>query len=158
MTGEMEEEGTVWETKVKRGCKSVQEQLPDAAHDEWLRQIGALCKQGESVTARAAAAVGRAVVEAQAPSVLQRHGGNFKFSQNTGRRWLASEDMSFRKKTSSRIIPPADMVATARDKFYSELTDHFGGGVPTRSLVINYDQTFHLYHPTRGFTWEKGCG
>ena len=62
---------------MKRGRTSVHEQLPDAAHDEWLRQIGALCKQGESVTAQAAAAVGRAVVEAKAPSVLQRHGGSF---------------------------------------------------------------------------------
>ena len=27
--------------------------------------------------------------------------------------------------------------------------------IPPPELVINFDQTFQKYHPTRGFTWEK---
>ena len=63
--------------------------------------------------------------------------------------------MSYRKKTSSRIIPPADDIADARDTFYRSISENFPDGPPVPELVINFDQTFHLYHPTRGFTWEK---
>ena len=148
-------EGKFWEKTTKRGRKSLQESIPQEATAEWKRQIDALRTQGESVTARSATAVGRAVLDTFTPSLLERHGGNVKFGLNTGRRWLDGADMSYRKKTSSRVIPPITDVVDARDKFYADITDAFGGDFPVPEMVLNFDQTFHLYHPTRGYTWEK---
>ena len=148
-------EGKFWEKDVKRGRKSLQDSIPQEASVEWKRQIDALRTQGESVTARSAVAIERAVLDTFTPSLLERHGGNVTFGLNTGRRWLDRADMSYRKKTSSRVIPPADDVADARDTFYKEITTAFADGMPVPELVLNFDQTFHLYHPTRGYIWEK---
>ena len=38
-------------------------------------------------------------------------------------------------------------------RFFSTLTD-VGCGV-SRNMLLNFDQTMHLYDPSRGFTWEK---
>lgn len=147
-------EGQFWEVEKKRGRRNTLQQVAGAP-EEWSKQIDSLRAQGQSVTARVSAVVARAVVEQKAPSLLQRHGGSTKFSVNTGSRLLAAAGKSYRKRTSTRIIPPDDEVVSARDKFYSNITDSFPEGPPDPSLVLNFDQTFHLYSPNRGYTWEK---
>ncbi len=48
-------------------------------------------------------------------------------------------------------MPASGTIAEAKDTFYNDLR-----GSPVQpGLVINCEQTFHLYNPTRGFTWEK---
>lgn len=153
--GRWRKEGDFWTKQCKRGRKSIKEALPQAAAMEWKKQVDALRTQGEPVTSRAAAAIGRAVLEDKTPSLLERHGGSVKFCKNTGRQWLRDDDMSYRKKTSSKIIPPADVVAASRDSFYKKIVDSFPNGFPVPALTINFDQTFLQYHPSRGYTWEK---
>ena len=63
--------------------------------------------------------------------------------------------MTVRKRTSSRIIPPEADLSARRDTFYEDMQNSFENGIPIPELVINFDQTFHLFHPTRGYTWEK---
>lgn len=148
-------EGKFWESdRGKRGRPSALHAVPGAS-DEWEKQLDSLRAQGRSVTGRVAAVVARAVVEEKAPSLLERHGGAVKFSVATGGRLLAACDKSFRKRTSSRIIPPDADVEVARDTFYAQIKDAFPDDFPDPSLVVNYDETFHLYNPNRGYTWEK---
>ena len=52
-------------------------------------------------------------------------------------------------------MPPDAAVVSARDKFYVDLSEAFPGQVVDKSLLINFDQTFHLFNPSRGHTWEK---
>ena len=73
----------------------------------------------------------------------------------TGGRLLSAAGNSFRKRTSTRIIPPVADVGVARDDFYSSLSEPFTAVTPTLDMLINFDQTFHLYNPNRGYTWEK---
>ena len=147
-------EGAFWEKQNKRGRPSVLAAVP-GAKAECDRQLDALRAQGSAVTGRVAAVVARAVMEDKAPSLLERHGGVAKFSIATGSRMIAADSKLYRKKTSSRIIPAVEDVAKARDTFYSSIAECFPDGPPDESLVINFDQTFHLYNPNRGYTWEK---
>jgi len=68
---------------------------------------------------------------------------------------LAREGKSFRKGTSARIIPPAENIAIERDQFYASILNAFPDGHLDEQLVLNFDQTFQLFNPNRGFTWEK---
>lgn len=149
-------EGPFWEADPKkRGRKSIMDSAPPAVQKELLRQVDGIRAQGASVTGRVAASVGRAILSEKAPSLLARHGGDVQMSVATGRRILARTDRSYRKRTSTRIIPPPSEVEAARDIFYDSINDFCADGSPHPELVINFDQTFHLYDPSRGFTWEK---
>lgn len=148
-------EGDFWSLeRSKRGRPNAMESI-SGAREEWTRQVDCLRAQGESVTGRVAAVIARAVVSQKAPSLLERSGGNLKISINTGQRLLASAGKTFRKGTSSRVVPPVSDLADARDKFYADIREAFPDQLPTADMVINYDQTFHLYNPNRGYTWEK---
>lgn len=148
-------DGEFWKDNYgKRGRPAVLNSVP-GAREEWLRQVESLQRQGEPVSGRAAAAVVKAVLEEKAPSVLVTHGGNIKGCAKTGQRLLAAEDLTYRKKTSSRIIPPEATLVEARDDFYKDLRSCFPEDVLDPSLLINFDQTHHLYNPSRGFTWAK---
>ena len=147
-------EGKFWEKETKRGRHSMVSSVPGVM-DEWSRQVDSLRKQGAAVTARVSATVVRAVLEEKSPSLLHTHGGAAKVSVRSGGNLLAANDMSYRKRTSSRIIPPVDVMENARDSFYQDLRDCWPGCDVDHSLVINFDQTFQLFHPDRGYTWEK---
>ena len=118
------------------------------AVEEWNKQIHAIREQGNSVTSCVSGAVARAVLESKAPSLLLRHGGNVKMSSRTGQRILEHEGKPWRKRTSSRMLPPIAEVIEAKDQFYGELRNI---PVVIPELDINFDQTFHLFNPTRGF-------
>lgn len=96
----------------------------------------------------------RAVLEEKAPSLLDSNGGCSKVSVRHGAYLLEKADMSYRKKNSSKIMPPPADVADARNKFYTDLTSAFDEPVDER-LVLNFDQTMQLFNPSRGYTWEK---
>ena len=64
-----------WETEKKRGRKNLLDTLPEPVRTEWTKQVTAVRMQGESVTARVAAALGRGIVAEKTPSLLERHGG-----------------------------------------------------------------------------------
>lgn len=49
--------------------------------------------------------------------------------------------------------PDADLCVT-RDGFYDAIAKN-SDGPPPPELVMNFDQTFHLYDPTHNFTGEK---
>lgn len=148
-------EGEFWnKQRAKRGRPSVVSSVPEV-HKEWERQVDGLRAQGESVTGRVAAVVARAVLDAKAPSLLARHGGAAIISQSTGQRLLAAAGKSYRKGTSSRVVPPVEDLENARDQFYKDVRDAFPNELPTLDMILNFDQTFHLYNPNRGFTWEK---
>jgi len=147
-------EGNFWEKNTKRGRPAIIDCVP-GVKEEWKKQVDALRSQAESVTGRVSCAIARGILEEKAPSVLHRHGGAVKLSLTTGQQLLARDDKTFRKKTSSKVIPPADTLAQARDQFYAKLRDCFPGQILDRHLVLNYDETFHAFKPTRGFTWEK---
>lgn len=147
-------DGRFWEKEVKRGRPALMDSVP-GMRDEWQRQVDSVRAQGLAVTGRVSSTVVKAVMEEKAPSLLERHGGCAKVSVKSGARYLAAADMSYRKKTSSRIIPPDDEVANARDVFYGKLKACFPDQHVDLHLLLNYDQTFHAYSPSRGFTWEK---
>ena len=148
-------EGNFWEAaRAKRGRPNVLSAIP-GGQEEWVRQVDSLRAQGASVTGRVSAVIARAVAEEKAPSLLEAHGGGLKMSIEAGSQLLKRAGKSFRKRTSTRIIPPDDVVAEARDSFYKNITDCFPDGPPDEGLVINFDQTFQLYNPNRGYTWEK---
>ena len=75
----------------------------------------------------------------------------------TGQRMLNldKEDMSYRKRTSKRVLPPSADLENTRDTFYDNIAKNFADGPPPPELVLNFDQTFQLYNPNRGYTWEK---
>lgn len=148
-------EGSFWEEQKKRGRKNLSETLPDSVQKEWMKQVESVRQQGDAVTGRVAAALGRGVLSALAPSRLERHGGDLKLCVRTGQRMLSREDMSYRKRSSKRIMPPDADLRVTRDDFYDEIAENFSDGPPPPELVLNFDQTFHLYDPTHGFTWEK---
>lgn len=147
-------EGAFWEVERKRGRKNVLEQV-DGAHAEWQKQIESLRKQGQPVTSRVSATVVKAVLEEKAPRMLAGHGGTFSSSISSGMRLLAKDDQSYRKKSSSRILPPEDDLSKERDSFFSRVRDCFPGQELDEHLIINFDQTMQSYNPVRGFTWEK---
>ena len=148
-------EGNFWEAvRNKRGRPNVLSAVPGGV-EEWARQVDSLRAQGASVTGRVSAVIARAVAEEKAPSLLEVHGGALKMSIEAGSKLLQRAGKSFRKRTSTRIIPPDDVVAEARDSFYKNISDCFTDGPPDEGLVINFDQTFQLYNPNRGYTWEK---
>ena len=148
-------EGNFWETeRKKRGRPNVFTSVA-GAHTEWERQVDALRGQGESVTARTSAVVARAVLSEKAPSVLEKHGGVMKMCLRTGARMLTAAGKSFRKGTTSRILPPQEALEGARDKFYGDLRDAFPEQTVALDMVLNFDQTMQLYSPNRGYTWEK---
>ena len=97
----------------------------------------------------------RAVLEEKSPSLLEAHGGAAKVCVSTGAKLMTRMNMSYRAKTSSRIIPPADQVATARDEFFAQVAGCFPGYEIDRHLVLNFDQTFQAFNPHRGHTWDK---
>ena len=146
-------EGKFWEKGSMRGRPALMDAVP-GMREEWQKQVSSIRAQGQPVSGRVSSTVAKAFLEEKAPSVLERHGGVAKVSVSTGARYLARSDMSYRKKTTSRIIPPDDKVADARDSFYRQLKDCFDDAVD-QDLVLNFDQTFHSYSPSRGFTWEK---
>ena len=147
-------ESNFWENVGKRGRPSLVGCVPGAT-EEFKRQVDSFRAQGESVTGRVASTILRAVFEEKAPSLLERHGGPAKISIRSGAKLLAEQGLSFRKRTSSRIIPPSEDVVNARDIFFANIAGCFPGQEVDPHLVINFDQTFHLYSPTRGYTWEK---
>ena len=147
-------EGKFWETVGKRGRPSLAGRVPGAT-EEFKRQVDSFRAQGESVTGRVASTILRAVVEEKAPSLLERHGGPAKISVRAAANFLSEQGLSFRKRSSSRIIPPSEDVVNARDTFFANTAGCFPGQAVDTHLVINFDQTFHLYSPTRGYTWEK---
>ena len=148
-------EGEFWKKqRAKRGRPSVVSSVPEV-HEEWERQVDGLRAQGESVTGRVSAVVARAVLDAKAPSLLARHGGAAIISQSTGQRLLAAAGKSYRKGTSSRVVPPVEDLENARDQFYRDIRDAFPHELPTLDMILNFDQTFQLYNPNRGYTWEK---
>ena len=122
------------------------------ATEEFKRQVDSFGAQGESVTERVASIILRTVFEEKAPSLLERHGGPAKISVRSAANLLAEQGMSFRKRSSSRIIPPSEDVVNARDPFFANIAGCFSGQVVDPHLVINFDQTFHLYSPTWGYT------
>ena len=146
--------GNFWESAGKRGRPTI---LTAAAgvQPEWKRQVDALRAQGESVTGRVSSAILRAVLEEKAPSLLERHGGVAKVCVNTGSNLLSKCNMSWRARSSTRIIPPSEVVATARNDFYQSISESFPDDVIDKSLLLNFDQTFQFYTPGRGYTWEK---
>ena len=85
-------EGNFWEVQRKRGRKQLFDKAPVEARGEWDRQVDALRSQGESVTGRVSAVVARAVLSEQAPSLLQRNGGQFSVGRRTGCRMLSRTD------------------------------------------------------------------
>ena len=99
-------EGAFWEIEKKRGRNNLLDTLPEPVRTEWTKQVTAVRMQGESVTGRVAAALGRGIMAEKTPSLLERHGGDLKMSISTGQRMLHKEQMSFRKRTSARVIPP----------------------------------------------------
>lgn len=148
-------EGNFWENeKAKRGRPAVLDKVP-GARAEWKRQVESLQRQGEPVSGRASAAVVKAVLEVKAPSVLAEHGGSVKGCSKTGARMMAAEDLTYRKKTSSRILPPESSLQESRDAFYGKLSSCVGEEEVDPALVINFDQTAYLYNPSRGYTWAK---
>lgn len=148
------QEGEFWTKESKRGRRDTLSAVP-GGKEEWDRQVDAFRAAGECVTGRVSSSIMRAVLEEKAPSLLARHGGAAKVCISAGSDALKRAGKSYRKKTTSRVLPPDAAVASARDKFYADLNDAFPGQVVDRSLLINFDQTFHLYNPTRGHTWEK---
>ena len=122
---------------------------------EWERQVDSLRAQGQSVTARVSSTLLRAVIEEKAPSLLDNHGGAVKCSLSASQRLLTAEGKTFRKRTSSRVLPPCSELADKRDAFYENIRTCFPGEVLDRELILNFDQTMQLYSPTRGYTWEK---
>ena len=110
-------EGSFGEQPGKRGRRGIVDAVP-GAKEEWLRQVEGLRAQGESVTGRVSAAIIRGVLEEKAPSLLERHGGSSKVCIATGANFLVGQNMSYRKKTSSRIIPPVNELADARGTFF----------------------------------------
>ena len=147
-------QGEFWKKSTKIGRPAQITKVP-GAQDEWERQLDSLRGQGQSVTARVSATVLRAVYEEKAPSLLDNHGGSTKCSVRSSQYMLAAEGKSFRKRTSSRIIPPADVLAGDRDQFYDNLRACFPDDEVDLELLLNYDQTMQLYSPNRGYTWEK---
>lgn len=147
-------EGKFWEKDTKRGRRGVLDSVP-GVRDEMKRQTESFRSQGAAVTGRLTATIVKAALEEKAPSLLQRHGGSLKISVRSGQNFAEREGLSYRKRSSSRVIPPAEELADARDKFYSDLAACFPDQDVDRQLVINFDQTFHCYNPNRGFTWEK---
>lgn len=153
--GRWKKEGDFWKNeRSKRGRPNVIAHV-EGAKEECVRQLDALRAQGESVTGHVASVIAKAVISEKAPSLLEEHGGPLRMVARTGARMLAAQDKSFRKASSSRVLPPLEDVAAARDKFYSDIVEAFPGQLPSLDMIINFDQTFHLYNPTRGFTWEK---
>lgn len=148
-------EGAFWEQEKKRGRKNLTDTLPVRVQEEWKKQVEAVRDKGDAVTGRVAAVLGRGVMAELSPSLLERHGGDLKMSVRTGQRLLAREDMSYRRRSSKRIMPPESLLRVTRDTFYDAVAENFADGPPPPELVINYDQTFQLYSPNRGFTWEK---
>ena len=110
-------EGEFWKNPGKRGRPSIADSVP-GAKEEWVRQVDSFRNQGESVTGRVSATIMRSVLAEKAPSFLTRQGGVTNVSMRTGANLLASSGMSFRKKTSSRILPPVEELEGTRDKFY----------------------------------------
>lgn len=147
-------DGPFWETESKRGRKSVLEKV-EGAHGEWQKQMESLRKQGHAVSGRVSATVAKAVLEEKAPRMLAAHGGTFMSCSKTGQRLLIADDQAYRKKSSSRILPPAAELEDTRDNFYKRVQECFPGEEVDAHLIVNFDQTFHAYSPTRGFTWEK---
>ena len=133
--------GNFWEDRPKRGRKSVVDLAPQTLLPAWEEQIPGLRAQGEPVTGRMAAVVGRAVLDNQSPSLLERHGGNIKMSVRTGRRLLASSDRAWRKKSSSRIVPPPDSLADTCSAFFPEISAVAEDSSLTPQLILNFDQT-----------------
>ena len=69
---------------------------------------------------------------------------------------LSRTDRSFRNGASNNILPAIEASETATDQFYWALQDAVeDNGITQPELVIDFDQTFQKYHPTRGFTWKK---
>ena len=147
-------EGKFWESEAKRGRRAFLDSAP-GLRDEWTRQVDAMRAQGASVSGRVSATIVKAVLEEKTPSLLERHGGHAKVSLRMGQKVLSAAGYAPRKKSSSRVLPPDDAVADARDTFYAALQGCFPDDVVDRHLLINFDQTFQNYHPTRSFTWEK---
>lgn len=147
-------EGKFWEKDTKRGRAALLDAVP-GIREEWARQVDGFRKQGEPVTGRLSATIVKAVLEEKAPTLLDRHGGSVKVCIKTGQNIMAEAGMSYRKKTSSRIIPPDNTVADARNKFYRDIKSCFVDRSIDLHLLLNFDQTFHQFSPTRGFTWEK---
>jgi len=147
-------EGEFWDKSGKRGRPAITSSIP-GAQDEWRRQVDSFRSQGASVTGRLSSTIMRAVIAEKAPSLLERNGGMVKMSVRSGQNILKSDGKSFRKRTSTHIIPPTENVADARDSFFQKLADCWPNQVVDRSLLINFDQTFHQYNPNRGYTWEK---
>lgn len=147
-------EGKFWETQTKRGRPALLDSAP-GMREEWQKQIDSLQRQGASVSGRVSAAITKAVMEEKTPSLLERHGGSAKVTPRTGQMIMAAAGLTPRKKTSSRILPPDSMVGEARDKFYADLRACFPDDAVDPHLLLNFDQTFQVYHPSRGFTWEK---
>ena len=148
-------EGSFWQGAKKRGRKSIGDKLPDNVQKEWLKQVEAVRASGSAVTGRVAAVLGRGVVGEMAPSLLERHGGDLKVCVRTGQRMLDRADMSYRKRTSKRVLPPSADLENTRDNFYDNIAENFADGPPPPDLVLNFDQTFQLFNPNRGYTWEK---
>ena len=113
-------EGAFWEGEgKKRGRPTILSTAPLTVGEELRRQLGSVRDQGGSVTGRVAAAVCRAALAEKAPSLLERNGGDVKFSVASGRRFLLNEGQSWRKKSSSRIIPPAEIGrASCRERVF----------------------------------------
>lgn len=147
-------DGKFWESAGKRGRPSLLVNVP-GAKEEWSRQVESLRAQGSAVTGRVSSTILRAVMEEKTPSLLVGHGGSVKVACKTGQNILDRHGYSYRKKSSSRIIPPTDELGEARDDFYRSLKECCGDLIIDRHLLINFDQTFQQYNPTRGFTWEK---
>ena len=146
--------GAFWTNPGKRGRPELLSSV-DGGQQEWERQVGSFRDQGAPVTGRLAATIARAVLEEKAPSLLDTHGGPAKLSVSGGSKALARSGKSWRKKTTSRIIPPADSLADTRDAFYKKLSDCFPGENIPPGLLLNFDQTFQMFNPCRGYTWEK---
>lgn len=147
-------DGKFWEKDAKRGRPGVLDSVP-GVREEMKRQTESFRSQGAAVTGRLTATIVKAAIEEKAPSLLDRHGGSLKIAVRSGQNFAVREGLSYRKRTSSRVIPPVEEVADARDKFYSNIAGCFPDQVIDRELVVNFDQTFHCYNPNRGFTWEK---
>ena len=147
-------EKNFWENPGKRGRPDIFTAVPAAAA-EWERQVDSFRAAGESVTGRVSATVLRAVFSEKAPSLLAEHGGSSKMSISTGTRALAQAGKSFRKRTTTRILPPSSDIAAARDFFYQNIIEAFPNQVVDMELLLNFDQTFQLFNPARGYTWEK---
>lgn len=147
-------EGKFWESGRKRGRPAIMDSSA-GLREEWARQVHSFRSQGASVSGRTSMTIAQAVLEEKVPSLLASHGGSVKLSVRTGQNILKGAGMSNRKKTTTRVLPPEADIADARDKFFASLRDCFDGEEIDKHLLLNYDQTFHRYNPSRGFTWEK---